>query len=356
MAIHRDYYTSTPYDLTQGLAAGPWGSPNRWSMPGAALGATWERPISIYRQDLSYVAQARGWLPDACGGLVWLGQHAAHGTVYLPLPMGMEVLPPELASFEMGAGVVDRRSAFWAFSAVQSLAESKFAWVQPEVVAMQALLEADMPAMVAAADAAYVSYADVAALAVPFAAKATLVTARWWLFFDQLLFRYADGFIHSTNGTELATPYGYPASWLKAVGYDAVPEDHGAPCFAAGTPCSSLTPPAKPLLAHITTPVLSAGYISVQLAAAKAPSAPRDEIRPDRTAPEQQLRADAAAPPATKATPGASLVQLAACTCAALAAGFTGGVAWTRRRMLASDAGRREYRSYGEYQRATGQA
>jgi hypothetical protein len=38
MGIHRDYYgknpwlglnETTPYDMTQGLAGGPWGSPNR---------------------------------------------------------------------------------------------------------------------------------------------------------------------------------------------------------------------------------------------------------------------------------------------------------------------------------------
>jgi dipeptidase len=133
MRIHRDYYAGTPYDLTQGLAAGPWGTPNRWSMPGAALGATWERPISIYRQDLSYIAQARHWLPDACGGTLWFGPHNAQGTVYFPLPIGAEQVPAELGSFAMDSGAADRGGAFWAFSAVQQLAESRFAWISKEV-------------------------------------------------------------------------------------------------------------------------------------------------------------------------------------------------------------------------------
>lgn len=31
MRIHRSYYEGTKYDLTRGLAAGPWGDPDRWN-------------------------------------------------------------------------------------------------------------------------------------------------------------------------------------------------------------------------------------------------------------------------------------------------------------------------------------
>jgi len=76
------------------------------------------------------------------------------------------------------------------------------------------------------------------ALSAAYAAKATAVTARWWLFLDQLLWRYADGYVHMTSGDELATPFGYPVTWLKGVGYDSIPEEQGAPCVGAKTPCS----------------------------------------------------------------------------------------------------------------------
>ena len=58
MRVHRDYYEGTPYDLSAGAAAGPWGTPNRFLLAGPRSG-NWERPISIYRTAHSYIAQAR---------------------------------------------------------------------------------------------------------------------------------------------------------------------------------------------------------------------------------------------------------------------------------------------------------
>ena len=81
----RDYYARSPFDLTAGVAAGPFGSPARWHTPAAVAGA-WERPIAIVRTILSYVASCRKWLPDAVGGVLWLAMHAAHTSVYVPLP------------------------------------------------------------------------------------------------------------------------------------------------------------------------------------------------------------------------------------------------------------------------------
>jgi hypothetical protein len=89
---------------------------------------------------------------------------------------------------------------------------------------MQALLESDMPALQAAADAAYTQHKDPSALTAPIAAKAKAVTERWWRFLDELVFRYADGYIHGTDGDELATPFGYPYAWLKGIGYNAIPQ------------------------------------------------------------------------------------------------------------------------------------
>jgi hypothetical protein len=30
MAVMRDYYSNTPFDMTRGMAAGPFGAPDRW--------------------------------------------------------------------------------------------------------------------------------------------------------------------------------------------------------------------------------------------------------------------------------------------------------------------------------------
>ena len=131
LAVHRDYYQGTPYDLSNGLASGPWGTPNRFMFPAAPFNA-WERPISLYRTAVSYVAQSR----PAGSGTVWFGPHAPHGTIYVPLSPRMSTLPAAYGSFDVTSGALDRRGAYWAHVATQAVAEGRFSWVQPEVAAL----------------------------------------------------------------------------------------------------------------------------------------------------------------------------------------------------------------------------
>merc|ERR1712178_222562 len=58
MDVLRDHYEGTAYDLTQGMAAGPFGSPNRGASAHGTPGL-WERAISMHRTSWSYVLEAR---------------------------------------------------------------------------------------------------------------------------------------------------------------------------------------------------------------------------------------------------------------------------------------------------------
>ena len=60
-AAHRSHYEGTPYDTTRGVAAGPFGSPDRYAAPdkpGDPGAGAWERTVSIYRTDCTWVIQA----------------------------------------------------------------------------------------------------------------------------------------------------------------------------------------------------------------------------------------------------------------------------------------------------------
>jgi dipeptidase len=75
-ALMRDHYEGTPLDMTRGADAGPFGSPLRcrpmtFQVDGANY--TWERPISAQQTGCSYVGNARAWLPDPVGGVLWYG-------------------------------------------------------------------------------------------------------------------------------------------------------------------------------------------------------------------------------------------------------------------------------------------
>ena len=74
MALMRDHYEGTPYDMTKGVDAGPFGSPLRlrdlaFSVDGK--GYMWERPISTQQAGFVIVTQSRKHLPDAIGGVTW---------------------------------------------------------------------------------------------------------------------------------------------------------------------------------------------------------------------------------------------------------------------------------------------
>ncbi len=76
MALMRDHYEGTDYDMTKGVDAGPYQTPNRWRpMTWTVDGAeySWERPISTQQTGFSFVSQSRSWLPDAIGGVYWYG-------------------------------------------------------------------------------------------------------------------------------------------------------------------------------------------------------------------------------------------------------------------------------------------
>ena len=252
--VMRDYYQGTPYDLRRSggrMAGGVWGSPHRYAQSNlpppddparAKLGGAhdpWERPMSIFRTVHSYVAQARSWLPDACGGTLWFAPHVAMGSVYHPIPIGaFGALPPSLTTFSLNK--LDRKAAFWAFSATANLAEARFAWVQPEVEAMQDVLERRMPAIQAATDKAFLANGDVAALSREYQALAADVLDKWWAFFDALLYRYADGYLHFNQGPVSPQPLTYPDWWLQAVIPDVAKRLTGKP---------SISPPTTPMLA-----------------------------------------------------------------------------------------------------------
>ena len=64
----RDHYEGTPYDMTKGVDAGPFGSPLRlrdlaFTVDGK--GYMWERPISTQQAGFVIVTQSRKGLPDA---------------------------------------------------------------------------------------------------------------------------------------------------------------------------------------------------------------------------------------------------------------------------------------------------
>ncbi len=94
-ALMRDHYEGTDYDMTKGIDAGPYGTPNRWrpmTWMVDSVEYTWERPISTQQTAFSFVSQSRAWLPDAVGGVFWYGLDDTYTICYVPLYCGIDTV------------------------------------------------------------------------------------------------------------------------------------------------------------------------------------------------------------------------------------------------------------------------
>ena len=214
MAIMSDSLEGTAFDLTKGLAGGPFGSPDRY-MGGAGehkVAGNWERPIALFRTSDSYVIQSRSWLPDDRGGVIWFGPHAAHATVYVPFTIGMLHLPE---AYSIGnPWKLSRGSAYWAHRYVENLANLRWKdMIQDIRLAKQELMQVSQELLEELDKASTMPPAQVTLRLVE---NAKYVVQRWWLLADELMEKYADG---NVNGVA----QGYPAWWLKAVGFPSGP-------------------------------------------------------------------------------------------------------------------------------------
>jgi len=222
MKIYRDYLEGTDMDLARGLASGPFNMPDRFTggKGESQVRGSWERAIAIIRTCDSYIAQLRPSLEGAIGGTLWYGPHAPHGTVWVPFAAGMPSLPDEYSwGFQ---AVFNRSTAFWAHRAVLNIATIKFNYAIQDVKALQQQYEKEAQKMVDSLIQRYISkqipFSKVTDEMTKFAQS---VVRRWWQLADELIFKYADGFINEPGN--IGQSPGYPAWWLSAVDYQNGP-------------------------------------------------------------------------------------------------------------------------------------
>lgn len=240
MTIHRDYYQGTEFDLSKGLAAGPFGTPNRYPTSGAQNpegSAGWERAISLFRTNFATVVVARKDMPDWIGGLTWFAYDAPHSSCYFPIYCGITELPESFTKGMRGGSydVFSRESAWWAFNFVSNWADLKFSYMIEDIKAVRDPLEAEFFAVQPSIEkTALELYQKDPGLARTFLTTysnscATRVVDAYWKLASQLVGRYSDGYVYGDYEYKVDT-VGYPDEWLKAVdfGMSTIPPE-GAP-------------------------------------------------------------------------------------------------------------------------------
>jgi dipeptidase len=218
MALHRDSYEGTEFDNAAGLAAGPFGDPNRWPAsarpPQGFMG--FERTISVIQCSYTVVLNSRGYMPAWIGAVAWFTPDDAKTGNFIPLYAGNTTLPK---AFDIGnRAEFDRGSAWWAFDFVGNWARLRYNAMIQDIKAKRATLEgkflADQAEIEKQALELYKKDPNAARTFInDYSNQAAQKTyEEWWKLADTLIVKYND------NGGGQGAP-GYPKEWLDSVGY-----------------------------------------------------------------------------------------------------------------------------------------
>ncbi len=222
MALMRDHYEGTPYDMTKGIDAGPFSTPNRWrpiTWTVDSVKYAWERPVSTQQTAFSFVSQARSWLPNPIGGVYWYGMDNTYTTCYIPLYCGITDIPPSFATGSMKH--FSWNSAWWVFNFVANFANVKYSYMIKDIQKVQKELEGNFFAYQPAIEkaATELNKTDPALMKQFLTDYSVLhgeeVVKRWKQLGEDLVTKYNDGYVKDKHGYPHAV--GYPEEWLRNV-------------------------------------------------------------------------------------------------------------------------------------------
>ena len=130
VALLRDHYEGTEFDMTMGEKTGAFGSPNQTRA---------ERAVSVDFTAFSIITQSRSGMPDQVGGLVWYCPDDTYFSCYIPLYCNISEVPQ---AYSIG----DRKhfsweSAWWTMNFVANYANLRYDKMKPVIQAEQSSIE-----------------------------------------------------------------------------------------------------------------------------------------------------------------------------------------------------------------------
>jgi dipeptidase len=241
--VMRDHYEGTELDMTKDIGAGGHALPYRWRPMSFSVDGekyTNERAIATQQTGFWFLGQARGWLPDEVGGILWFGVDDAATSALTPI-YSSSVRVPEC--FRVGNGnmtTYSPTSAFWIFNRVTNFAYLRYDLIAPEVKKAVDKHELNSLEIVPAIDAAALAiHKESPEKAREFLTDFSVNTAQQlfnnWVELDRyLLVKFIDGNVKKENspgcfmdnGSGKGIPAspsqpGYSERWKRAVKEDA---------------------------------------------------------------------------------------------------------------------------------------
>lgn len=144
MKAMRNHYEGTPLDMTKGMGAGPYNSvyrmtPLTYKYDGKEY--YHERPVGTQQTGFTFVAQMRGHMPDAIGGVLWFGVDDATCNVYVPMYASMTEVPKSFSARTASLVRFSWASAFWVNNWVAQMVYNRYSELMPVVEQRQNSLE-----------------------------------------------------------------------------------------------------------------------------------------------------------------------------------------------------------------------
>jgi len=144
IAMFRDTMIGTPYDMTEDpdwyvkVASGP--DRGKWmksSLASPQVDVYWRslldieyfRPMGRYYCSYFFVSQARDWLPNEIGGVLWFGLDNPENSPFVPLYVGVEKVPESWKILDRKK--FDKNSAWWAFGSVDDQVNHLYGHLKP---------------------------------------------------------------------------------------------------------------------------------------------------------------------------------------------------------------------------------
>ena len=222
MNLHRDHYQGTQFDLSQGVMAGVWNSPNleMGATPGIVGG--YPRAISIMRSSYTTIGVPQDQHPK-----IFYAVDQPMTSVFVPFYAGALKNGTFHQSFGNPRGpsqqAFDRNTAWWAFDFVanwmglnyQNMSQQEVypardqlqRWVFDQVDNLELKAQSD-PSMTSET------------LSLGQTSIQANVTETWWKLADMLISRYNDGFYNfGKYHPDKVVGIQYPVEWLRMVGY-----------------------------------------------------------------------------------------------------------------------------------------
>jgi dipeptidase len=231
--IYRDHYEGTEFDLTKGIAAGPFGCPNRYlgpkdlsgdvGDPNIKLEGAWERPISMFYTGYVFVNQLKADNPFPLNVISWIALDTPAESVFVPLAVAKTPRSYVNANPEKYAP----DSAWWTYNLVSEYSNVKYSYMIKDIQNRALKHEDNSEKLIENLTYELESLSRTnSKKALDEFSKALNQNAEkirkdWQNFFIELYVKYNQGFINYPD--KMAQKVGYSQDWLKYTNYKQGP-------------------------------------------------------------------------------------------------------------------------------------